>query len=76
MKRASGRYKTNEVLHTGGGVQESCLPGGIVGAKILCRSNSHLGKFVVELRTDSWGDTASEFGTPGSRMSGGWKCVL
>lgn len=31
---------------------------------------------MVELRTDSWSDTASGVGMPGSQMSGGWKCVL
>lgn len=57
-------------------MQESSVPWGVAGANSLHRPNNLLEKFVVELRTVTWGDTASGVEMPGSKMSGGWKCVL
>lgn len=57
-------------------MQERSLPWDVVGAPSLLRPSNLLEKFVVELRTNAWGDTASDVEMPGSQMSGGWKCVL
>ena len=57
-------------------MQESSLPWDVVGAEGLHRPNNLLEKFVVELRTNAWGDTASGIEMPGSQTSGVWKCVL